>query len=301
MNILISGGSGLIGQALSEYLHANGDEVTIISRTPKKAVESGKSQEISWDDLSGPNGFLSRKIVDVVINLAGENIGSGRWTAKRKEKILESRLFASDMLVNAIRQTANKPGLFIQSSAIGYYGTDKEQPFDETSPPGNDFLAGVAQKWESSSLVIEEMSIRRVVIRTGVVLSIQGGALPRMLLPFHFFIGGPLGTGRQWVSWIHIEDEIRAIKHVIDKKSISGAVNLTSPNPVTNAEFGRTISRVMKRPCWLPVPAFALNTVLGEMSVLVLEGQKVRPGKLEETGFKYSFPNLGEALQDLLS
>ncbi len=300
MNILISGGTGLIGRALSGYLCANGHKATIISRIPQEATEPDKPQEISWDELSDPHNFFGKNVVDVIINLAGENLGSGRWTAGKKKRILQSRLSASDKLVNAIRHSGNKPSLFIQSSAIGYYGTDREEQFDESSPPGNDYLAGVAQQWESSSSFVEELGLRRVVIRTGVVLNTHSGALARLLLPYRLFVGGPLGSGKQWISWIHLDDEVRAIAHVIDEKSISGAVNLTAPNPVTNTEFGRLIALVMGRPYWLPVPGFALKAILGEMSVLVLEGQKVLPCKLEETGFKFSFPNLKDALQNLI-
>ncbi len=300
MNILISGGTGLIGGALSVYLSANGHKVAIISRTPQKTPESHEPREISWDELGDSRNFFGESGVDGIINLAGENLGSGRWTAAKKKRILQSRLSASDKLVNAIRQSGNKPSLFIQSSAIGYYGTDREQQFDESSPAGNDYLAGVAQQWESSSSVVEDFGLRRVVIRTGVVLSTHSGALARLLLPFRLFLGGPLGSGNQWISWIHLDDVVRAIAHVINEPSISGAINLTAPNPVTNAEFGRAIADVIGRPYWLPVPGFALKTILGEMSVMVLKGQKVIPGKLVETGFEFSYPDLKDALQNLI-
>lgn len=301
MNVLISGGSGMIGQALSDYLTDREDQVFILSRTHQ--VETGKNNYpiITWKELNDFEGTDILESIDAIVHLAGENMGSGRWTDKKKMRILNSRLETSHALNHAISLTKKKPKVFVQASAVGIYGIDRQQTFTENSLLGDDYLSTVAKKWENSSKEIEEQGIRRVVIRSGVVLKKDDGALPRMLLPFRLFVGGALGSGRQWISWIHIEDEVRAIEKVLKDESIQGIVNLTAPHPVTNAEFGKSISKIIHRPYWISVPAFSLKLLLGTMSIMVLEGQKVIPQKLEQSGFTFKYPYVESALKNILA
>ncbi len=297
MNIVIAGGTGLIGRALSVSLLKDGYTVTILTRAelPRspldgvKYIRWGEKSDAWIDELTG---------VEAIINLAGENIGSGRWTATKKKKILDSRVNSGKMLVRAIENLNTKPEIFIQSSAIGIYGTNTDQVFSENSPTGNDYLAGIAKIWEDSSKPVDEMGVKRAVIRTGVVLDKNEGALARMILPFKLFMGGPIGSGKQWLSWIHLQDEVEAIKFILERK-LTGIFNLTSPNPVQNAEMGMKIGNVLHRPYWMPVPALALRAVLGEMSTLVLDGQKVIPDALLSAGFTFKYPLLYDALQNI--
>ncbi len=301
MKVLISGGTGMIGRVLCDDLITRGDQVFVLSRVQKTEPSQVKYHTITWDQLTSVNEKSILEGIDAVIHLAGENIGSGRWTAKKKKRILSSRLETSQALIHAISLIKNKPEVFIQASAIGIYGTAQNQIFTENSPVGDDYLSTVAKQWEESSKEIEKLGIRRVVIRSGVVLKKEEGALVRMLLPFRLFLGGALGSGRQWISWIHIEDEVRAIEKILQDQSMQGIVNLTSPNPVTNAAFGKSISKVIHRPYWINVPAFSLKLLLGEMSIMVLDGQKVIPQKLEQTDFTFKYPDIETALQNLLT
>jgi uncharacterized protein (TIGR01777 family) len=214
---------------------------------------------------------------------------------------LDSRLYAGQAVVQAVRVARRRPGLVIQASAVGIYGSTGDRIILDNEPPGSDYLAGVARQWEDSTRQVDELNIRRVVIRTGVVLSRQGGVLDRLLLPFRLFIGGPVGSGRQWLPWIHILDEVRAIEFLMKKENAQGAYNLSAPNPLTNAEFGRTIAKVISRPYWAPAPAFALRVALGEMSTLVLDGQRVIPDRLLKLEFQFQYPDAAGALANLLS
>jgi uncharacterized protein (TIGR01777 family) len=235
-----------------------------------------------------------------IVNLAGENIGQGRWTAERKRRIRESRLNAGQAVVEAVVGAAGRPQVVVQASGIGYYGSTGEEEITEEAPPGADFLGRLAVEWERSTQPVGRLGVRHVVIRTGVVLSAEGGALPRLMLPFRSFLGGSMGRGRQRVSWIHISDEIRAIRFVLENEAASGPYNLAAPNPLTNGQFARVLGRVMGRPAWLPTPAPALRLLLGEMSVVLLTGQRAVPHRLLEAGFSFRFPNLEGALEDLL-
>jgi len=301
MHILISGGSGFIGSALTDSLLADGHQVLILTRNPQKAIVNGGAKSIGWEDLGDPKGGDLLSQVEAVVNLAGESIGAGPWTKKRKEQILSSRLVAGKQLTEAIRKTSRRPKVFIQASAAGYYGAGHAEPVTETAPAGSDFLAEVCKAWEASTRSVEGLGVRRAVIRTGVVLSKDEGPLPRMLLPFHLFVGGPLGSGKQGFPWIHPADEVAAIRFLIENEKAGGVVNLCSPKPLSNADFGRIIARVLKRPYWLPAPAFALRLLLGEMSTLVLDGQFMIPARLRELGFRFRFENAESALEDLLN
>jgi uncharacterized protein len=297
--IVISGGSGLIGSALAVKLVRNGCEVVILTRSSSNQKPVKGIRFVQWDAKTA--GLWESEIegADSVVNLAGENIGGGLWTNKRKNRILDSRLAGGNALVSAITKCANKPGLFIQASAIGIYGISETLKMDENSPLGNDFLSGIAKQWEGSSKDIDISGVRRATIRTGIVLDLKEGAFPLVLLPFRLFFGGRLGSGRQWFSWIHLQDEVDAIAYIIENK-LEGVFNLTAPNPVTNNELGKIISKVLKRPNWFPVPGILLRLLLGEMSTLVLDGQQVLPGRLIKAGYKFAFEHIEPALRDLL-
>jgi uncharacterized protein (TIGR01777 family) len=230
----------------------------------------------------------------------GESIGAGRWTPAAKRAILDSRIKSSRAVAEALLDAGNEKTVLIQASAVGFYGPGGDEEVLEDGSAGSDFLAQVCRQWEAASESVEEAGLRRVVIRTGVVLSADGGALPKMLLPFRLFAGGPLGSGRQFVPWIHIADEAAAIRFLLEDQQARGPFNLVAPGAVTNRQLGRTIGKILGRPSMLPTPAFALRTVLGGMSTLLLDGQRAIPQRLLESGYEFEFPDLGSALRDLL-
>ncbi len=301
MSVIILGGSGLIGRALAASLATDGYDVVILSRNPQRvpALPSGIRAE-QWDGCSAEGwGFLANG-AEAIVNLAGENLAAGRWAAERKRQILASRLNPGQAVVQAVQTTTRKPAVLIQASAVGYYGPRGDQELAEDAPPGQDFAAQVVREWEASTAPVEALGVRRVLIRSGVVLSAKGGALPRMLMPFRLFAGGRLGSGRQWLSWIHIADEVDAIRFLIQNRAARGVFNLTAPNPVMNAEFSRIVGRILGRPAWLPTPALALRLVFGEMATVLLDGQRAIPQHLLHMGFAFRFPGLEAALRNLL-
>lgn len=299
MKILISGGTGLIGKALIKNLINTGDQVLVLTRSKDGREDSDSKKYIEWNARSSAPLIPFLKDINAVINLAGDNIGNGNWTKAKKERIISSRVQAGNALSKAIIDSGDKPDVFIQASAVGYYGSSLDETFDESSPNGKGFQADVAQKWENSSGVLDAVGIRRVIIRMGIVLDAKSGALPLMVLPFKLFAGGPLGSGRQYVSWIHLQDDVRAIDFVMRNPKLSGAVNLTAPTSYPNKDFGKVVGKVMRRPYWFPVPAFGLKLVLGEKSELVLDGQNVYPRKLLEHGFQFKYPDLESALRSI--
>jgi uncharacterized protein (TIGR01777 family) len=308
MRVLITGGTGLIGGALSADMAADGHEVIVLSRSPEQAssISSGVRVE-GWDARSAEGWGHLVDGADAIVNLAGANLaGHGffpsRWTSERKRVIRDSRVLAGHAVVEAIEQAAQKPRILIQSSGVGYYGQTGDAEVLEDAPPGDDFLARLAHlEWEPSTASVEEMGVRRVIIRSGAVLSIHGGALPRLLLPFRLFLGGQLGSGRQWVPWIHQQDEVRAIRFLIEREETGGPFNLVAPETLTNAEFGKAIGRVMGRPAWIRVPGFVMEAAFGEVSSVVLEGQKAVPRRLLDMGFTFRFPDAESALRDVLA
>lgn len=299
MKILISGGTGLIGKALIKNLIQTGDQIFVLTRKKDGKEENDFLKYIEWDARSSEPLIPFLKDINAVINLAGDNIGDGYWSKSKKERIILSRVQAGYALAKAIIDSGNKPDVFIQASGVGYYGASLDKTFDELSPNGKGFQADVAHKWENSSASLDAAGVRRVIIRMGIVLDSNSGALPLMVLPFKLFVGGPLGSGRQYVSWIHLQDNVRAIDFAMRNNIISGVVNLTAPTSYTNKEFGKIISKVLHRPYWFPVPAFGLKLVLGEKSELVLEGQNVYPGKLLEHGFQFLYPELESAMKNI--
>jgi hypothetical protein len=301
MHILIAGGTGALGRRLVNHLIKHGHVVTVVSRQPfKPAHLPAKIGFAQWDGKTARGWGRCLEQADAVVNFAGAGLADKRWTAERKREIVDSRVHAGEAIVEAIELAARKPKVLIQASGVGYYGTHPSMVMTESSPAGNDFLADVCKRWEASTEKVEGWGVRRVVIRTSVVLDNQGGALPRLLLPFRFFAGGPIGSGRQWFPWIHYHDEVEAIRSLIEDETVEGAVNLTSPNPLRNREFAKVVGKVMKRPAFAPAPGLMFKLVFGEMSVVLLEGQQVLPARLEALRFKFKFPLATEALQDLL-
>ena len=293
MDVLISGVTGLVGSALRSALEARGDRV----------VGLGRSGQPSWDRAnSRVNGSLEG--FDAVVHLAGESIGAGRMNDARKKEILESRTETTRILVDTLSACERKPGVLVSGSAIGYYGNrGREELLDENATPGDDFLARVAKDWEAAALPIVDAGIRLAVVRTGIVLSRDGGALKKMLTPFRLGVGGKLGNGRQYMSWITLTDEVRAIMHIIDTPTISGPVNLTAPHPVTNEVFSKLLGEAVHRPAVIPVPSFALKLALGEdlATLLLLQGQRVFPKKLEANGFAFENVTIEAAFRSLFA
>ena len=301
MRIIITGGSGLIGRALTTELVRNTHEVIIISRRPERIIDLPEGARAErWDGRTAEGWYSLADGADVIVNLAGENISSGRWTDEHKHTILQSRLNAGQAVVQAVKAATCKPRVVIQASGIGYYGSRGNEEITEETPPGHDFLAELAVEWESSTSSLEALGVRRAVIRTGVVLSIEGGALPRMLLPFRFFIGGRLGSGRQWFPWIHIADEVGAIRFLIENEAASGPFNLSAPIPLTNTEFSHLLGQQLRRPALMPTPEFALRLLFGEMATALLDGQRAIPKRLLQLGFRFRFHEAGPALRNLL-
>lgn len=297
--IVITGATGMLGRKISSKLIEEGYSVTILSRDSihAKSLIPGAEEYVSWNYKSDDwYQILDGKYA--VIHLAGENIIAKRWTLKRKEKIIASRVESTKALIRAIKKVEHKPEVFISASAVGYYG-NSEQEVEETSPPGNDFLSHVVKSWEDSSLNISN-SVRRVVIRIGVVLDKEHGALAKMLTPFKYFIGGSLGAGKQWFPWIHINDVVSIFLYALKHSDIAGIFNASSPNPVRMKLFCKTLGQVMKRPSFATVPAFILRVLFGEAADTILTGAKVIPKRTKEHGYEFLYSDLESALRNLL-
>lgn len=302
MKVIITGGTGLVGTELTADLIRDGHEVIILSRAPetygKKQLQGIRVEK--WDAKTADGWGHLADGADVIVNLAGANVGEGRWTPERKKIIIDSRVNAGKAVVEAVSKARQKPALVIQSSGVDYYGVHGEEMINENHPKGEGFLSDVTQVWEDATLPVEEFGVRRVVYRGAPVLSLKGGAFPRILLPFRLFAGGPLGSGKQWFSWIHMRDQIAALRFFIDHPETSGVYNVSAPVPIQNRELARTIGSVMKRPAFFPVPAFMIRLLFGEMAVTVLGGQRVIPDRLEKAGFHFMFPKIEQAVQDLV-
>lgn len=307
MRIIITGGSGLIGTALSQNLVAAGREVIVLSRSPEKQIFPAGVIGVKWDGRTADGWAHLADGAEAIVNLAGESIGGEgfpppRWTAERKQRILQSRLDAGHAVVAAVETAVAKPGLVVQSSGIDYYGNVPDDTLiTEASPQGAGFLADVTAQWEASTAAVETMGVRRLIIRSAIVLSMQGGPLPQTVLPFRFFAGGPLGSGRQWWPWIHLDDEVQAIRFLLEKQTAAGIFNLCAPHPLPQKQFAREIGQTMRRPSFVPAPTFALKLLLGEMAVIVLHGRRAVPKRLLELGFTFKYPQVREALLDLLN
>jgi uncharacterized protein (TIGR01777 family) len=299
MNVLIAGGSGFIGAALTRSLLADGHKVWVLTRNPSRLRLPVGAQPIRWDGRTSQGWVGVFSQMEAVVNLAGETVGKWPWTQKRKQLIRESRVDAGLAIADAFQKVDKKPAVLIQASGIGYYGPCGAETIAEDSPAGNDFMASVAGGWEASTRIVDSLGVRRVIIRTSLVLNAKEGVLPLMALPVRFWVGGPLGNGKQGVSWIHIEDEVRAIRYLLENEKARGAFNLCAPNPMPNAEFIRFLAMVLSRPSWFPIPALVLKTALGEMSTLLLDGQFAIPQRLVNLGFVFHFETAQEAFRDL--
>ena len=307
MKVIITGGSGLIGRALTESLTQEGHEAVILSRNPENVsfLPDG-AQAVAWDGKTAAGWGELVEDTNAIVNLAGESIaGDGfipsRWTEERKGRIRQSRIDAGEAIVSALQAATNKPEVIIQSSAVGYYGPHTDELIDEHYPSGDDYLASVCVDWEAATTPVEELGVRRAIIRTGLMFTHEGGIFTRLQLPFKLFAGGPMGSGKQYYSWIHMLDGINAIRFLINNTEAQGAFNLTAPNPVTSREFGKTLGKVMGRPSAIPVPAFAMKLAMGEVSMTALEGQRVIPKHLLDLGFEFKYPDLEEALLEIVN
>ena len=302
MKIVLTGGTGFIGSALLKRLEREKHNVVLLSRNPDTVVHF-KTNFVEIDRWDGKSVGRWAEHVDgaeAVINLAGEPLAAKRWTEIQKARIVSSRVDGAKAIVAAIAGAQKKPSVLVNASAVGYYGNVESGDVTETHARGTDFLAQTCARWEEAARAAEEHGVRVVLLRTGIVLGKDGGALKKMLLPFKLFVGGSLGSGRQWFPWVHRDDVVSAILFALEKVALSGPVNVASPESVTMKEFCKRLGRVMRRPSWAPVPAFVLQIVLGEMSAVVLTGQRVVPGKLEAAGYNFQYPKLDGALEDIL-
>ena len=301
MRILVLGSTGFIGKNLCRELLSAGHDVVIFTSNEAKAQSLfGKNVEIfEWIGYTPLQPPYPLQDVSAIVNLAGESIANHRWTKSVKEKILNSRIKTTEAVVNAIKDNVLRPKILVNASAVGFYGPHKDEEITENTPPGSDFLAEVCKAWESEAYKAEGYGTQVVTVRIGVVLGNEG-ALVRMMVPFQYYIGGPTGTGNQWLSWIHIHDLIRIITFIIEKGTVSGPINATAPQPVRMKEFCEILGEVMVRPSWLRVPGFILKIILGEMSDMLLNGQLVLPKKILDAGFEFRFPTLRKALKEII-
>jgi len=298
VRVLIVGGSGLIGSALAESLVRDSHQPVVLSRAPERQRLPQGVLATGWDGKRlGPwVEELSR--ADAVVNLAGESI-FGRWTAAKKRRLEESRVDTSRLVAEAFAVATRRPLLLVQGSAIGYYGDTGDREIDESAPAGDDFLAHLAVAWEAASASVEKLGVRRPILRTAVVLSRGGGALRPLATAFRAFVGGPLGDGRQWMPWVHEADEVGAIRFLLESPAASGPYNVVAPEPVRNGDFSRAVGKALGRPSWLPAPKAAVRLALGELAETLLGGQRAVPARLLALGFRFRFPTLAGALEDL--
>jgi uncharacterized protein len=298
MKIIISGASGLVGTALTKDLRTEGHTVLHLVRNTSEV----SSEQIRWDPLSAQVDVSALEGADVVVHLSGASISDGRWTPARKEILRSSRLDSTRVLVDSLARLRQKPRVFVCASAVGYYGNRGDEILTESSAPGNDFLSLLARDWEAEAIRAAQSGMRTVILRFGVILSPHGGALPQMIRPFRFGAGGPFGSGRQWMSWIALDDVLSIIRSSISNSEMSGAVNVVAPNPVRNSDFAHIVGRILHRPSLLPAPPFMLRLALGEMAdALLLASQRTLPERLLQSGQPFKFPEIEPALQTMLS
>ncbi|MBN1771223.1 MAG: TIGR01777 family oxidoreductase [Deltaproteobacteria bacterium] len=292
MRVAVTGASGLIGRALGDSLRADGHSVLRLVRGSPAAAD-----ERAWDPAAGRLDAAGLEGLDAVVHLAGESIAQERWTAARRERILRSRVDGTTLLARTLAGLRRPPRVLLSGSAVGYYGDRGDELLDETAAGGTGFLADVCRAWEAAAEPASAAGVRVVRLRTGVVLSRRGGALPRMLLPFRLLVGGRLGHGRQWVSWIALDDEVGAIRHLLAADDVAGPVNLTAPRPATNAELARAVGRALRRPAALPTPAAALRLAFGKLASVLLDSTRAAPRVLERSGYVFRHPELAAYLQ----
>lgn len=301
--IVIAGASGFIGSALARELVQDGHEVVAVTRNASARRDRFPDgvRPVEWDGRSAAGWGRSVDGALAVVNLAGDNLARGYWTRAKKDRILASRVQAGSALVAAVREARKKPRVFVQASAIGFYGNSGETEVDEDGAAGTGFLAGVVEKWEASTHEVEDLGVRRVIIRSGLVLGREGGVWPSLVRPFRFLAGGPLGNGRQWFSWIALDDEVRAVRFLIGNEGLSGAFDLTAPQPLREKELCRLIGKSLRRPCWMPAPAFLLRLLFGEKAgETLLVSQRVFPRRLAAAGFEFRHPDAATAVAALV-
>jgi hypothetical protein len=297
-HILLTGGSGFIGQQLVPTLLSAGHTITVFTRNPKKTSAIFQQQVTTTDNLEG---LSADDHFDAVINLAGEGIGDRRWTDAVKQQLRDSRLLTTASLVEYFKRANQKPAVFISGSAIGVYGLHRDEKLDEQASGDDSFSSRLCRDWEAQAAEAEALGIRCCYLRTGVVLGKNGGALSKMLPPFKMALGGPMGSGQQWMSWVHMDDLVNAIVYALETPSINGPINGTAPNPVTNKAFSKALGSALNRPAVIPMPAFVLKLMMGEMAEeLLLSGQRVVPAKLTRSGFEFKYPQLDDALRDII-
>ncbi len=303
MRVLITGGTGLVGSRLVARLNERNDAPVVLSRNRASAqAKFGASAEVIEGDpaTSGP-WEQSLDACDAVVNLAGENIFARRWNDREKATIRDSRVLGTQNIVAAICRAERRPAVLVNASAVGFYGPHGDEEITEDAPPGDDFLATACVEWEAAARGVQAAGVRLAVLRIGVVLSADGGALAKMLTPFKLGIGGPAGSGQQWMSWIHIDDLVDIILHTLDHATVSGVINATAPAPVTNKVFSKSLGRALGRPAFFPVPAFALRLRFGQVAEVVLTGQRVLPRRAMDLGYAFQFRDIDAALADLLT
>ena len=302
MRVIISGATGLIGRALCRELR--GDyELVVLTRDARRAATIMKqcAKIAEWDARTTSGWANQVEGAYAVINLAGENLATGRWTTSKKTSILQSRTNSANAIAEAVEGARNKPRVVIQASAVGYYGSRGDETLTEDSPPGDDFVAEVCRKTESIIARVSRQNVRCVRLRSGIVLAREGGVLPRLMRPFRFFLGGRVGSGNQWVSWIGLNDDIRAIRFLMENQGLSGPLNVCSPKPVTMREFSRELGRALRKPTWSVLPGFAARLAFGEMAdEVLLASQQVIPKRLQEAGFKFEHADLTTALEAII-
>ena len=291
MHVLLTGGTGLVGRPLARALAGAGHAVTIVSRSPRRVP----GRAIGWDELAA-----IMPEVDAVVNLAGESVASGRWTVERKHAIRASRVEGTRALVEAMRRAPKRPAVLVNASATGYYGPRGDEEVDETTPPGNDFLAGVCKAWEAAAVAAQPLGVRVVRLRFGIVLAPEGGALGRMLLPFRAGLGGRIGSGKQWMPWVHLDDVVAIALAAVTDAQWTGAVDVTAPAPVRNRDFAAALGHALSRPAFLPLPGVVLRLALGEMAEILLTGQRAVPAVAQQRGYTFAHPELAGALADCL-
>ncbi len=300
MKILVTGATGLIGRSLCRALTDESHTVVAVSRSPAKPQGLAVAEVYQWDPQSGPLPQAALDGVDAVVNLAGEPLDARRWSDQQKRLIRDSRVVTTRNLVEGLSSVDRKPAVLVSGSAVGFYGDRGDEQLEETSPAGRGFMSEVCEEWEREAARATELAVRVVEVRTGVVLSADGGALQKMLSPFKLGLGGPLGSGKQWFPWIHIKDIVGIFRHAIVTSSLTGPVNGVAPEPVTNREFTRELARALHRPAFLPVPEMALRVLMGEMSEVLFGSQRVVPKAALASGYECHYPLLASALADLL-
>jgi hypothetical protein len=297
MKLLITGASGFIGTALCQRLLEEGHSLTLFTRGSPPNANTDAKRWLHWTPGTLRSWETELDGIDGVINLAGEPIAERKWSNTQRRRLEKSRVDATHVLVQACAKAQSKPKFLINASAIGYYGPHGDEILTEEAPHGEDFLSLLCRDWEQEAIVAEQLGMRVVRLRSGIVLGANGGALAKMAPPFKFFLGGPLGSGKQWMSWIHLEDQIRLILHIIGSPQASGPINATTPNPVQNKQFSQALGKALKRPSWFSTPGFVLRVGLGELAEMLLTGQRVVPAAAQKLGFEFHYPDLPEALQ----